>query len=167
LRDETTVDWLRDPAKLAVASATVRFQGAIAAADSAGHVFGWESTASGMQLAVVAAGKRLGVLQAEGPVSLWPEPSGERVAAIGTHEVSLLALDGKRVWAQQVEGASQALWLAGGGLAVVTAAGIARLDGKTGAITAARCGWRFGLSPRPHPPTPRVEPVCAALEPGH
>jgi len=46
----------------------------------------------------------------------------------------------------------------------VTAAGIARLDPATGAITAARCGWQFSLAPQPHPPTPKLEPVCTGLE---
>lgn len=168
LRDVTTVDWLRDPGKLAAATSSVRFPGAIAAADAAGHVFGWQSTASGVvELAVFAAGKRIGTLPTDGPVSLWPEPTGEHIVELGMHDVSLVALDGTRRWVQQIEGASQALWLADGGLAIVTAAGVARLDGKTGAITAARCGWQFGLSAKPHPPAPRVEPVCVALEPGH
>jgi hypothetical protein len=167
LRDVTTVDWLRDPAKLTAPVASVQFQGAIAAADPAGHVFGWESTAAGMALAVFAMGKRIGVLPAEGPVSLWPQPTGEHVIEIRAHAVELLALDGKRVWVQQVEGATQALWLADGAVAIVTPAGIARVDAATGAITAARCGWQFGLANRPHPPVSRVEPVCASLEPSH
>jgi hypothetical protein len=168
LRDVTTVDWLRDPAKLAAATTTVRFPGAIAAADPAGHVFGWESTTSGtVALAVFAAGKRIGTLPADGPVSLWPEPTGEHLVELGMHDVSLVALDGTRVWVQPIEGASQALWLSDGALAIITAAGVARLDSKTGAITSARCGWQFGLSAKPHPQTPRVEPVCVALEPGH
>lgn len=166
-RDSTTLEWLRDPARLDAAMASLRFQGTIAAADPAGHVFGWQSTASGMEVAVFAAGKRIGTLPADGPVSVWRDPAGEHVVEIGAHAVSLLALDGTRVWAQAIENASEALWLSDGALAIVTAAGVARLDARTGAITAARCGWQFGLSAKPHPPTPRVEPVCAALEPGH
>jgi hypothetical protein len=166
LRDETTVEWLRDPAKLRdVALASAKFQGAIAATDAAGHVYGWQSTASGMELAVLAAGKRIGKLPAEGPVSLWPAPAGDEVIEISAHVVTLLALDGKQRWQLPIDSASQALWLTDGSVAIVTGAGIVRVDAKTGAITAARCGWQFGLSAKPHPTTPTVEPVCSALEP--
>src|SRR5207253_10484260 len=102
-----------------------------AAADPAGQGFGWESTTSGtVALAVFAAGKRIGTLPADGPVSLWPEPTGEHLVELGMHDVSLVALDGTRVWVQQIEGATQALWLSDGALAIITAAGVARLDSK-------------------------------------
>lgn len=167
LRDETTVRWLRDPAKLAAGSTSIAFAGAFAGADPAGHVFGWESSDDATRLVMFAHGKRIGVLPADGPVSLWPAPAGDRFVEIGAHEVTLLSLAGKRVWSTAIEGATQALWLSDGALAVVTAVGIARLDPATGAITAARCGWQFSLAQQPHPPTPKLEPVCASLEPGH
>ena len=70
------------------------------------------------------------------------------------------------LWAKPIAGASQALWLADGALAVISGGRHRAARRRTGAVTAARCGWRFGLSAKPHPPTPRVEPVCVALEPG-
>ncbi|MEO7092209.1 MAG: hypothetical protein ABI175_03090, partial [Polyangiales bacterium] len=58
---------------------------------------------------------------------------------------------------------TEALWLDDGTIVVVSAGGLARLDANTGSVLAARCGWRFGLSAKQHPPSARVEPVCAQL----
>ena len=166
MRDATTVAWVPDAAKLARPSAKVTFAGSLAAADAAGHAYGWVSTSAGNELAVFRDGKRTGTLPADGPVSVWPDRTGARIVEISTHAVSLLTGDGKRVWTKQVEHATEALWTSDGGLALVTAAGIARLDVATGAVAAARCGWGFGLTAVPHAPPPHVEPVCAQLERG-
>jgi hypothetical protein len=166
LRERTTVAWLADPAHLDRVATQVTFAGAIAGADAAGNAYGWEDTGTGLVLAVYRDGKRTGTLPADGPVSLWPDPQGARIAEVGTQEVTLVGADGKVRWARQLAGVSQALWLADGSLAVISGAGIARLDPATGAVTAARCGWGFGASARPHPPVARIEPVCTQLEPG-
>ena len=89
---------------------------------------------------------------------------GHRLVEIGRHAVSLVSVDGKRRVVEPIETATEARWLSDGALAIITVAGIARLDPSTGAITAARCGWQFSLASRPHPPRPKVEPVCASLE---
>ena len=162
--DRTTLRWLRDPTKLSDASSTIAFDGVIGGADAAGHVFGWEKTGDTTRLAVFAHGTRVGVLPADAAVSLWPAPTGDRLVEIGKHAVSLVSLAGKRAWSMPIEGAMQAAWLSDGSLAVITVAGIARVDPATGAIMSARCGWQFSLAPRPHPPTPELEPVCASLE---
>jgi hypothetical protein len=166
LHDRTTVTWLADPARLDRVGSKSSFPGAIAAADAAGHAYGWEDTGDHLVLAVYRGGKRTGTLPADGPVSLWPDPRGTLLAEVGTQAVTLVGLDGKVRWATPLAGASQAVWLADGALAVISAAGIARLDPATGAVTAARCGWGFGASAKPHPPTALVEPVCTRLEPG-
>jgi hypothetical protein len=62
-----------------------------------------------------------------------------------------------------VVGVTEALWLDDGTIGIVSAAGIARLDASTGEVIAARCGWRFGLSSKQHPVSPRFEPVCTQL----
>jgi hypothetical protein len=166
LHDRTTVTWIADPARLDRVASRSSFHGAIAGTDAAGHAYGWEDTGDHLVLAVYRDGKRTGTLPADGPVSLWPDPRGTRVAEVGTQAVTLVGLDGKVVWAKPLAGASQALWLADGALAVISGAGIARLDPQTGAVTAARCGWGFGASAKPHPPTSLAEPVCTQLEPG-
>lgn len=166
LRDRTTLEWVTDPAHLDHAASTLTFPGSIAAADPAGHAYGWQDSAAGLVLAVYRDGKRTGTLPADGPVSLWPDPQGARIVEVGTQTVSLVGADGKVAWAKPFIGASQALWLADGALALISGAGIARLDPATGSVTAARCGWGFGPSGQPHPPASRVEPMCAQLEPG-
>jgi len=166
LRDTTTLEWLPDATKLGKPSAKVTFTGSIAAADASGHAYGWVTTADTLELAVFSDGKRLRSLPADEPVSVWPDATGAHVAVIGTHGVSLVTGDGKRAWTKQLEHATEALWLSDGALAVITAAGIARIETATGAVTAARCGWGFGLAAMPHPPPSRVESVCAQLEPG-
>jgi hypothetical protein len=166
LRDRTTVAWIVDPARLDRIARRTTFSGAIAGTDAAGRAYGWEDTGDHLVLALYRDGKRTGTLPADGPVSLWPDPHGERIAEVGTQAVTLVAGDGKVLWATQLAGASQALWLADGALAVISGAGIARLDPATGAVTAARCGWGFGASSKPHPAAARVEPVCTQLEPG-
>jgi hypothetical protein len=167
LRDRTTVAWIADPAHLDRVASRSSFPGAIAGTDAAGHAYGWEDTGDHLVLATYRDGKRTGTLPADGPVSLWPDPQGTRLAEVGTQAVTLVGRDGKVRWAKQLAGASQALWLADGGLAVISGAGIARLDPDTGAVTAARCGWGFGASAKPHPAAARVEPVCTQLEPGN
>jgi hypothetical protein len=158
--------WVADPAHLDRIASTVTFPGSIAGGDAAGHAFGWEDAGGKVVLAVFRDGKRTGTLPADAPVSLWPDPEGTRIVEVGTQAVTLVGLDGKVVWTKPLAGTSQALWLADGALAVVSAAGIARLDPATGAVTAARCGWGFGASAQPHPPATRVEPLCGQLEPG-
>ena len=91
------------------------------------------------------------------------QEQGTQLLEIAPRSVALAALDGTRRWALPVEGTTEALWLDDGAIVLVGNGGLARLDATTGAVTAARCGWRFGLAARPHPITPRIEPVCAQL----
>ena len=163
IRERTTVEWMSDD------KASVRTQAAMidsyAGADAAGRVFAWNNSASGeLGLEIFAAGARAGTLPHDGPVSLWPDPAATRVLETAQHAVSLYQVDGKLLWSQNLAGINEALWLADGAIAIVTAAGIARLDPKTGNVLAARCGWRFGLAPKPHPAASRIEPVCTQLD---
>jgi hypothetical protein len=165
VRDRPTIQWLDDPKKLTKATATVTVDNAsFAGADSSGHVFVWRNTAQNtLELAVYASGKPAGVLPSDGPVALWPDPAGARVVEVGQRSVSLYKLDGTREWVQELAGTTEALWLGDGSIAIVSAAGIARLDAATGKVLAARCGWKFGITNKPHPVTPQIEPVCVQL----
>jgi hypothetical protein len=96
---------------------------------------------------------------------VWPDPTGKRVIEVGTNSIGLYSTtDGKRIWSQDLGAVQEALWLSDGALAISSAGGIARLDPATGTVMSARCGWRFGLSSKPHPPTAHVEPLCAQLD---
>ncbi len=136
-------------------------------ADAAGHVFAWTVDPSTRQLGIVvlAPGKVLAALPHDGPVTLWPDPTGTRVLEVGSSVVALYQLDGTLVWKQHVVGATEALWTSDRAIAIITASGIAMLDAASGAPTAARCGWRFALAAMPHPGGTHVEPICTQLRP--
>jgi hypothetical protein len=167
MRDRLTVRWLRDPAALDGTGARVgplTFDGSLAGVDAAGHVFVWQSDPQGtLELAVYGDGKRIGTLPTDGPTAVWPDPKGSRVVEVGQRSIRLAGIDGTVIWAQPLQGVTEALWLDDGAIGVVSAAGVARLDAATGAVLAARCGWHFGLSAKQHPVSPRVEPVCTQL----
>jgi hypothetical protein len=164
MKERSTVKWLRDPGALDKPSATVTVDGPFAGADAAGHVFMWRNTPSGqLELVVFEDGKVLRTLPNSGAIALWPEPNGKRYLEVAQNAIALYDLDGKPLWQQQIATSQEALWLTDGSIAITSAGGVARLDPATGAVVAARCGWRFGLATKPHPATPRVEPLCSQL----
>ncbi|MEO6772579.1 MAG: hypothetical protein ABI467_06090 [Kofleriaceae bacterium] len=162
LASATTVTWTDAATKQR--SGAMPIAGFITA-DLAGHVYAWTVDPATRQLviSVLAPGKVLATLPHDGTVTLWPDPLGTRVAEAGGDHVALYKLDGTLVWQQAVPAATQVLWPTADSLAVITAAGIARLDAATGAVTAARCGWSFGLRPQAHPAGVQLEPLCAQL----
>jgi hypothetical protein len=169
VNDKPTVKWIRDPRAIGKATATMTIEGAYAGASAAGHVFMWRvasgQVAGQLELAVYLDGKPIGTMPTDGPVSLWPDPTGARVAQVGANAVGLYQVDGKLLWQVPLAGTQEAVWLADGGLAITSAGGIARLDPASGAILAARCGWQFGLSSKQHPTTSRIEPLCSQVAP--
>jgi sarcosine oxidase gamma subunit len=166
VRERPTIQWLKDPRQLAKAAASVTIDNAsFAGADVAGHVFVWRNTPqNALELAMYANGKPAGTLPTDGPVALWSDPTGARVVEVGQRTVALYKLDGTKLWTQELAGTTEALWLGDDAIAIVSAAGIARLEAATGKVTAARCGWKFGLTTKPHPVPPQIEPVCVQLE---
>ena len=164
MREKSVVKWIRDPRALDRPSATVTVDGPFAGADSAGNVYMWRNTPGGaLELVIYTDGKPVRTLPSTGPVAVWPEPSGKRYVEVAQSTVTLYDATGTQLWVQQLATSQEALWLTDGSIAITSAGGIARLDPATGAVAAARCGWRFGLSTKPHPPTPRVEPLCSQL----
>jgi len=164
MRDKSTIKWLRDARALDKPSASVVVDGPFAAADAAGNVYMWRPNTGGqLELVVYADGKQIRTLPNTGPVSLWPEPAGARVAQASQTAITLLDGAGKAVWTQPLATTQEALWTSDGAIAITSAGGIARLDPATGAITSARCGWKFGLAPKLHPLPPRIEPLCAQI----
>jgi len=148
MRERLVIRWVADPR------------------DAAGHVFVWQNVDDGkLELLVLANGKRIGTLPTDGPTALFPDRDGARILLVSQRSVSLVNLDGRRVWSQAIQGVTEALWLDDGGLAIISAVGIARLDPATGELVAARCGWQFGLTTKPHPVTPRFETLCTQLRP--
>jgi hypothetical protein len=163
MRDRLTLRWVREASALD-AGASVTVDGSLASVDAAGHVYVWQSDPKGMlELVIYADGKRSHPMPTDGPTAVWPDRKGARVIQVGQRSISMVTLDGTRRWAQPLQGVTEAIWLDDGGIAIVSAAGIARLDAATGDVQAARCGWRFGLASKQHPVSPRVEPVCTQL----
>lgn len=166
MRDRMTLRWIKDP-RFLDKGAAITVDGSLAAVDRAGHAFVWQNAPTGpLELVVYADGKRTGTFPSDGPTVLSPDPTGTRILLIGQNAVTLVSFDGSVgvvLWAQAIQGVTEALWLDDGAIAIVTSAGLARLDAATGHVVAARCGWRFGLSATQHPLSPRVEPVCAQL----
>jgi hypothetical protein len=167
MAEHVTLHWSRDAARPDSGKALV-LDGSVGTADAAGRAYVWTSVPGGLALAQFFDGARVAGVPTDGPAALFPDPTGARIAAVGQHGVVLLARDGaawRAAWSQPLVGVTEALWLDDGALAIVSAGGLARLDPASGAVIAARCGWHFGLSSKPHPVTPRIEPVCAQLAP--
>ncbi len=166
--DRLTIRWVRDPRVLDKGT-TVTIDGALAAVDSAGHVFVWQNDPKvALELVVFADGKRTSRLATGGPTAIFPHPKGTQLVQVGPRMIALVALDatnptGTQLWARPLQGVTEALWLADGTLGIVSNAGIARLDPASGEVIAARCGWKFGLSAKPHPASSRFEPICTQL----
>jgi hypothetical protein len=162
--DQLGIQWLKDPRALDKPAVTATAD-SFAAADAAGRVYAWRAVpGENLQLVVLDQGKQLATLPADGPVNLWPDPTGSLVLEIGQRTVALYTVKGKLVWTQQLVGSHEAYWLGDGSIALISAAGVARLDAKNGEVKSARCGWSFGLSSKPHPTGPMIEPVCAQLD---
>lgn len=163
MRDRMTVRWVKDPAALEK-GASITVDGSLAGVDAAGHAFVWQNTPTGpLELVIYLDAKRIGSMTTDEPVTLWPDRKGARVVQVGQRSIGLASTDGTRSWLQSLQLVTEALWLDDGSIVVVSAGGLARLDASTGSVIAARCGWRFGLSAKQHPPTSRGEPVCAQL----
>lgn len=156
----STVRWLKTPT---VAASTLALDGSYLGSDLAGRVYGWHQLPMGkLELAIYLDGKQTGTLPAQEPVSLWPDPTATVLAEASSQGVTLYR-GTTSVWTRPAVGLHEVVWLTDGALAVTHTTGIARLDAKTGAITALRCGWEFGLTTKPHPPAPRIEPICSQL----
>lgn len=163
MRDRLQIRWAKDAQHLEAAS-PLTIDGSLASVDAAGRVYVWQSDPDGtLVLAMYRDGKPLGQLPTDGPTALWPDPKGARVVQVSPRSIALVGVDATRTWAQPLQGVTEAIWLDDATLAIISAAGIARVDAATGAVQAARCGWRFGLAAKPHPISPRVEPVCTQL----
>ena len=163
MRDRMTMRWVKDPKALDKGT-SITVDGSLAGVDAAGHAFVWQNTPTGpLELVTYLDAKRVGTMETDGPVTLWPDRKGARVVQVGQRSVGLASVDGKRAWLQSLQFVTEALWLEDGSIVVVSAGGLARLDPTTGNVLAARCGWRFGLSAKQHPPSARIEPVCAQL----
>lgn len=159
MRETTTIRWSTSATADTGPSTTV--DGSLAAIDRAGHVYVWRNGADKkLELAVYDGGQLATTLATEGPTTVWPDPSGKRVVAIAGRTISLLGLDGTKAWSIPLAAATEAHWLDDGTIALITASGIARVDAKTGAIGATRCGWRFGLAAQPHPFLAHTDSLC-------
>ena len=157
VRDHATVEWFTDEEmKVRVAISEVA---AVLATDRAGRIYAW-TRGPKPHVAILATGAEVGQLALAKAGGAFPDATGDRVAVVHRNTVELFA-GGKLAWSQDVATVWSVAWLSDGALAVVTTAGIERLDPATGAVAARRCGWGFGLSTTAPPPMTQLEPMCA------
>ncbi len=135
------------------------------AADAAGHAYAYVVNAhSQIDLAVLTRGIVTSVLpRPTTPFTVWPDPDGSGALELAKDRATLVRLDGTVVWDRPIVGGLRALW-SNGSIVIATSSGLVQLDGKTGTVSGARCGWRFGLSEAVQPAAPAIEPVCVTLE---
>ncbi|MGE0400261.1 MAG: hypothetical protein AB7T06_26330 [Kofleriaceae bacterium] len=160
--DRLTIRWVRDARSLDKGKA-IQLDGTFAAADALGNAYVWVRDTNTFATLILRDGKQVAKLAARRPVSIAPDPAGKRFVEISQHEVALVSHDGTRAWALAAPGVNEVHWLTDGGLALLGTGGLARVDSATGAVQAARCGWRFGLSKTQHRSSSRVEPLCTQL----
>lgn len=161
IHDKAAVKWFKTAG--AAATSSLILDGSYLGTDAAGRLYAWQGGPSGkLGVVIYTDGKRTGTLPTQGPAALWPDPTATLIAEATAHGVTLYE-GNSVVWTRSVEGVREVYWLSDGSLALVHASGIARLDAGTGVVSALRCGSDFGLSPKQHPPSPRVEPICAQL----
>ena len=154
-----TVTWYGDDVgakQLAKLDVQLSFLGV----DRAGRALLWDPAAHQLQL--VQTGKPVGTIAFEGSSAVG-DPTGTRLAQAGERGVGVYEVpSGRVVWRHDMEATGVPQWAGDGTLAVLMTTGIVRFD-ASGAVTAARCGWRFGLTPKPHGQAPRGRSVCQAL----
>lgn len=163
LSDRLALRWVPD-ARALDKGKLLALEGTFAAADPLGNAYVWVRDGGAFALLIVRdGGTTVARLAVDRPVAIAPDPNGKRFVEISRNEVALVSHDGSRAWAIAAPGVDEAHWLTDGGLALVGTGGVARVDTATGAVQAARCGWRFGLSKTPHRSSSRVEPLCTQL----
>lgn len=156
--NQVTIHWVPDAAHPEVGIAST-IQGSYAGIDSTGRAYVWKNGG----LSIYDDGAEVGTVPNALVGGLFPSPGGAMFVHFLNRVVALMLADGTQRWSRALEGANDVVWLDDGAFALVGGAGLARIDAATGQLQAARCGWRFGFSPRPHVEVQRVEPLCAQL----
>jgi hypothetical protein len=133
-------------------------------ADRSGRAFLSELTPKPpSQLLMYARGELVGQLPFDRASGVAADPITARIATLGAHGVTAYDSSGRQLWHRDLSTMALGEWLDDDALAVPTASGVVRFAGATGAVTAARCGWRFGRTARPHPTSAHGVSVCADL----
>ena len=127
------------------------------------HVYAWEPYHGGVELVVYRDGKRVRARAGEQHAQVAVDPTGARIAIHGPRGLRMTDASGAALWTHPITGVAEVLWHDDGTLTIVGAGGLARVDATTGALRAARCGFRFARTPQPLPLVTGVEPMCAAL----
>lgn len=158
----STIRWVEEPGTLG-RGVTLVVEGSVAAVTRAGHVLTWESPAGPLELVIYRNGKRLTAIPNDGVSGVSAEPNGAAIALLGPSSIRVVGIDGKPRWSMTVQNLQELVWGQRGELALVTVNGVVTVDSTTGVPRAARCGWGFGVSPKPHAASARVESVCTQI----
>ena len=127
---------------------TYAVHGEVRAIDRTGRLY-VHDPAHANDLAIYEHGKPGARLVGVGARQLRPSPDGARVAVIGDGAIAVLDRAGVERWTAPVRDGDTVAWLGGGELAIAYPTGIEVRAADTGAVTARRCGWAFGLHDQP------------------
>ena len=159
---QTVLRWIADPSTGLAGGPSITVDGILAVVARSGHAFVWENAGTvPVVFGIYRHGERVGTLIGDDQPSIWPDPTGTRVAIGGSRRVRVVGLDGEEKWSAPFVAAA-VVWTEDA-LVMSTPHGIVVFDAATGAVRGARCGWRFGLTREPHAIPERSEPVCAQL----
>ncbi|MGN6111007.1 MAG: hypothetical protein ACTHU0_38270, partial [Kofleriaceae bacterium] len=156
-----TARWISDITALD-RGPVVEIEGTIMAVDRAGRVYAWRHGGGKPVLEVYRDGKRVRELPASRAAMVWPDLEGKRQLRVESHAISMYSADGVELWSRRLRDVIHVLWLDDGAVAVIGRAGVARFDPETGELSAARCGWQFGLFDVPLSGA-QAEPLCVDL----
>ncbi len=124
--------------------------------DRAGRFF----TYDGRDVVVSREGAELVRIPYDSTPVVVAKADGTAFAFLGGGQIAVYEADGRLRWQTAVWNASAAAWH--GDTLVVAAGGLVALAGSDGHVVAERCGWRFGLWPRPLPIRSQTALACDA-----
>ncbi|HEY3802990.1 MAG TPA: hypothetical protein VGL61_10305 [Kofleriaceae bacterium] len=156
-RDHATVEWFSDD-KLAARTAVAEVA-SVLAVDSSARVY---ALTQGVKphVAILANGVEVGQLPLAASAALYPDATGDRIAALTVKSLDLYA-GGKQLWSHPAPAGRFVAWLSDGSIALASTDVIERLDAATGRTVVQRCGWSFGLWPAQLAPPPQLDSPCS------
>jgi hypothetical protein len=153
-----TATWYGDDAGTAKLAQLAMSSATYLGADRAGQLFAVDNATG--KLAMVVTGTQVGTLPYDRG-TIAGDWSGKLVAQGGATAMRVYDLAGNVVWEHALPQMSSPIWLADGGIAAVASSGLLRFD-ATGLLIGQTCGWRFGVTLRPHLQALRGPTVCEA-----
>jgi hypothetical protein len=138
---------------------TYELSGELRAVDRAGRLY-VHGVMDKDDIAVYTAGTFSSRLPDVATRSLRPSTDGTRVAAFGDARITLLTIDGRRLWETAAWGSTDVGWTSSGELFARFQGALAKIDPTAGTLTDRQCGWAFGLAETPFDTQSNTPLVC-------